>query len=359
MNSKERLAAFCRLGNLLKIVIPPENRCISDNIIVPSHEEQKALDELQLAVSASIHHNPWFTPTGIYQAIEGLNVLLETVILSNWANFYNIPDKAQSKRVGVVMAGNIPAVGFHDFLCVLISGNIFVGKLSGADMFLIPAIAQLLVAIDGRFSPYIFFTTERLSGFDYVIATGSTNTSRYFNYYFGKYPNIIRSNRNSIAVLSGNETTEELQLLATDVFSYFGLGCRNVSLLFVPGGYNFEKMLEIFTHNPELINHSKYFNNYEYNKAILLINAISHYDNGTVLLKEDESISSSVSVLHYKFYNNVDEVNQWIDSNGERIQCVVSGSKKVCHSIPYGQSQTPIVSDYADGVDTMKFLLSL
>jgi hypothetical protein len=341
---------------LLKTIYPINNQY---NIINITTSETDAIEELSNAVFTSLQHNAWFTPQSVSQAIEGISVILEENSLSKWFKQYHIPDNSTLRRIGVVMAGNIPAVGFHDFLCVLISGNIFVGKLSEADRFLLPAIAKLLIAIDARFDSLINFTTERLIGFDSVIATGSANTSRYFEYYFGKYPHIIRSNRNSIAVLTGNETTEELELLGSDIFNYFGLGCRNVSMIFVPDNYNFGKFLEVLADKKELINHSKYFNNYEYNKAIMLINRVIHYDNGIVLLKEEDSINSPVSVLHYHFYKDESDVKQWIVTNSENIQCIVSGNENILKSIPFGKSQLPEVSDYADGIDTLKFLLSL
>ncbi|NOU46643.1 MAG: acyl-CoA reductase [Bacteroidales bacterium] len=356
MNPNDRLAAFIRLGKIVSYLQSTYNH---DNSLVLNPNELKATEELSVAISSAIQNNPWFTVQNMDQAINGLSVLLQEEALERWFGQYNCREKQKINRVGVVMAGNIPAVGFHDFLCVLITGNIFVGKLATNDRFLLPAIAQVLIAINNRFIPFISFTTERLTGFDAVIATGSTNTSRYFEYYFGKYPNIIRSNRNSVAILTGDETSEELQLLATDVFSYFGLGCRNVSLIFVPEEYNFGNLLEIFSDKPELFNHSKYFNNYEYNKAILLINSIKHFDNNSVLLKEDASISSAVSMLHYQFYNNLNEVNQWIVLNKDKIQCVVSKSPEINGSIPLGKSQYPDVTDYADGIDTMDFLLNL
>jgi hypothetical protein len=356
MNPIERLAAFIRLGKLISYSQSTYNQC---NNLVLNPKELNATAKLSEAISLAIQNNPWFTVQNMELAIGGLSFLLEEVALKRWFGQYNNREQHKISRVGVVMAGNIPAVGFHDFLCVLISGNSFVGKLATNDRFILPAIAQLLIAIDDRFIPFISFTTERLTGFDAVIATGSMNTSRYFEYYFGKYPNIIRSNRNSVAILTGDETSEDLLLLASDVFSYFGLGCRNVSLIFVPMEYNFGNLLEIFSDKPELFNHSKYFNNYEYNKAILLINSIKHFDNNSVLLKEDASISSAVSMLHYQFYNNQNEVNQWIALNKDKIQCVVSKSPEIIGSIPLGKSQYPEVTDYADGIDTMNFLLNL
>jgi hypothetical protein len=356
INSKDRLFAFCRLGKLLNATYDINNQY---NTLEYSVEETLAIEGLSKAKFNCLQHNAWFTAQSVSQAIKGISAILDENTLSKWFEQYNIPDQSTFRKVGVVMAGNIPAVGFHDFLCVLITGHIFVGKLSDADRFLLPAIARILVAIDSRFDSYIHFTTERLTGFDSVIATGSANTSRYFEYYFGKYPHIIRSNRNSIAVLNGKETKEELQLLGSDIFSYFGLGCRNVSMIFVPVNYNFENLLEVLTDKTELISHSKYFNNYEYNKAIMLINSVNHYDNGIVLLKEEDSMNSPVSVLHYHYYNAEIEVKNWIETNSEKIQCIVSGNKNILKSIPFGKSQLPEVSDYADGIDTMKFLLEL
>jgi hypothetical protein len=257
------------------------------------------------------------------------------------------------------MAGNVPCVGLHDMLCVLITGHHFVGKVSSKDAGLMQAVIDLLLAIEPSFSSYISLSESRLENFDAVIATGSDNTSRYFEYYFGKYPNIIRKNRHSIAVLSGNETYEELHHLATDIFAYYGLGCRNVSKILVPKDYNLADLLNHFDDYKHLINHNKYANNYEYHRAMYLMNMVEHLDTGFALIKPDESLGSPVGVIYYQHYSNLDGILNYIDTHTEQLQCVVSTIEGIPNSIPFGQAQNPLLTDYADGIDTIEFLATL
>ena len=257
------------------------------------------------------------------------------------------------------MAGNIPLVGFHDFLCVLISGNKFLGKLSQNDPYLLPALSQILIEIDNRYQDYISFTTDRISGFDAVIATGSNNTARYFEYYFGKYPNIIRKNRNSIAVLSGNETKEELALLAEDMFLYFGLGCRNVSKIFVPTGYNFFLLTEACKQFAGFLNNNKFRNNYDYYKTIFLMNNQAFIDGGFYLLQENQLLHNPVSVFHYEYYPDRSHFIDFITENKENLQCIVANIPDLPEAIPFGSAQKPGLGDYADNIDTIEFLLKL
>jgi len=257
------------------------------------------------------------------------------------------------------MAGNIPLAGFHDFMCVLISGNIFVGKLSSQDKYLLPAIAEELNGIAPSVKESVFFTEERLPPFDAVIATGSNNSSRYFEYYFGKYPHIIRKNRNSVAILNGMESKEELGLLADDIFLYFGLGCRNVTKIFIPEGYDFTMLTKALRkYKDRLSMQSKYMNNYDYNKSIFLINQILHNDLEFCILKEDNSIASPISVLYYEYYRDISDVINYISVNREKIQCLVAGKTYTNYTVLFGKSQQPELWDYADGVDTMEFLIS-
>jgi hypothetical protein len=270
-----------------------------------------------------------------------------------------LESEKHQRNIAVIMAGNIPVVGFHDFLTVLMAGHRLKAKMSAEDNKLIPVIADLLIAIEPAFKNMIAFEEGKLSDFDAVIATGSGNTSRYFEYYFGKYPHIIRKNRNGLAVLDGSETPEELAKLADDCFLYFGLGCRNVSKLFVPDGYDFSNMLDVFGKRTAISNNSKYFNNYEYNKAIYLINNTPHLDASNLLMVEDEAFASPVSVLYFSFYEDVQELNKVLKMRADEIQCVVSGIDQLDEAIPPGRSQYPQLWDYADGADTMEFLLSV
>lgn len=281
--------------------------------------------------------------------------------IEEWVEPYKqeLESNISGKQVGVVMAGNVPIVGFHDFLSVLMSGNKIIAKLSGDDNKLLPLISELLISIEPGFKEMISFTSDQLKDFEAIIATGSNNTSRYFEYYFGKYPNIIRKNRNGIAILTGDESESDLQKLSEDIFMYYGLGCRNVSHIMVPEGYDFTRLLDTFSLNGKINLNHKYFNNYEYNKAIYLINGKQHYDTGNLLLTEESSYSSPVSVIHTSYYSNIDLANRLLEVNGSKIQCIVSVSKEIRNAVHLGDSQNPQLWDYADEIDTMKFLISL
>lgn len=288
--------------------------------------------------------------------------MLQEAKMQKWISRYNIQDSKnqKQKKVFVVMAGNIPLVGFNDFLSVLISGNIFIGKLSSDDNVLLPAITEMLISIEPSFADCIHFSEEKAGGFDAVIATGSDNTSRYFEYYFGKYPHIIRRNRNSIAVLTGKESEDELSGLADDICMYFGLGCRSVSKILIPEGYDIKQLFPAFQKYSNILsNHNKYRNNYEYNKSIFLLNQTKNIDNGFILFTENNTLSSAVSVVNYQQYKNTEEVKKYLLSEKDKLQCVVGNANYIENVIPFGKSQQPELWDYADGVDTIEFLTKL
>lgn len=316
-------------------------------------------DTLQQLIQSESNHNAWFTPQSVQQAITAAGQSLNEESLEQWLSTYDIKEH-EPKKIGLILAGNIPLVGFHDVLCVLVSGNIALIKASTQDARLIKSILQLLVGIAPEVEAQFQFV-ERLEGFDAVIATGSNNTSRYFDYYFGKVPNIIRKNRNSIALLTGNETTEQLQLLGKDVFDYYGLGCRNVSKLLVPKDYNFTPFFEAIESYHPIGNHHKYHNNYDYNKAIYLVNRDNHLDNGFLLVKEDERLTSPLAVLFYEEYDDLAAAQAWLEKHTENIQCVVSVADLQVNNqvVNFGQSQQPALWDYADGIDTLQFLSNL
>jgi len=310
-------------------------------------------------VAGAKSRNNWFTPANVRLSLNAIaEHCLNEEKLKTWAESY--PEPAQSLKIGVVMAGNIPAVGFHDALCVLISGHILLAKPSSDDPLLIRALLTRLIEIEPEFNEYIQFV-ERLNDSDAYIATGSDNTARYFHYYFAKKPNIIRKNRTSVAALTGNETREELRALATDILQYFGLGCRNVSKIFVPTGYDFTGFYQAIEEMADdYINHHKYFNNYEYNKSIYLVNRVAHSDNGFLLATESEALVSPISVLHYQPYESIEELKAILRESEEKIQCVVAGPElHLPDALPFGTAQAPGLSDYADGIDTMAFLSSL
>ena len=255
------------------------------------------------------------------------------------------------------MAGNIPLVGFHDLLCVLITGNKALVKLSSNDQKLIPLLIDFLIDIEPSLKDKVIFTKEKLDHYDAVIATGSNNTARYFEYYFGKKPNIIRKNRNSVAVLSGKESQEELTALGEDIFRYFGLGCRSVSKIYLPKEYNIDTFFKAMFPYNSIINHHKYANNYDYNKAVYLMSEFKILDNGFLILKEEESFGSPIASLFYEYYEDVSTLKEKLKDNKENLQCIVS-SGFVEDEISFGNTQKPMLNDYADGIDTIAFLLN-
>ena len=257
------------------------------------------------------------------------------------------------------MAGNIPLVGFYDFLSVLITGNILIAKLSSGDNTLLKKIGEVIVAIDSDFQDKIYFV-DKLENFDAVIATGSNNSARYFNYYFGKYPHIIRKNRNSVAIINKNDTAKELNELGKDVFQYFGLGCRNVSKLYFPIDYPINQFFEaIFEDYQHVIQNNKYANNYDYNKAVYLLASHQLLDNDFLLLKEDKSLTSPVGVLNYEYYSDIKKLDKELNEMKEQLQCVVSSKNTPVDSLAFGTTQAPQLNDYADGIDTVQFLIDL
>jgi hypothetical protein len=281
-------------------------------------------------------------------------------VLEKWLSAYSIPEVKNAKKIGVILAGNIPLVGFDDFRCVLISGNKFCGKLPSDDKFLLPLVAEMLLEIEPRFAEQVEFTEAQLRDMDAIIATGSNNSSRYFEHYFSKYPNIIRGNRNGIAVLTGNETKEELEAFGEDIFRYFGLGCRNVTKLFVPENYNFNSFFEaIYKWGGEMLANNKYMNNYDYHKTLYLLSSIPLLDNNFLLLKEDAGISSPPGVVFYEKYNSLEELSKKLQNESELIQCVISSPGIIAGAAPFGHSQLTGPADYADGVDVMEFLVNI
>jgi hypothetical protein len=314
---------------------------------------------LQQLIETEQHHNPWFTPQSVQHAITAAGNSLTEDNLEHWLARYTLVEH-QPKTVGLILAGNLPLVGFHDVLCVLISGHKALIKASSQDARLIKYILQLLSQIEPGLAEHYRFV-ERLEGFDAIIATGSNNTSRYFEYYFGKVPNIIRKNRNSVALLTGQETTGQLHELGRDIFDYYGLGCRNVSKLLVPKGYDFVPFFEAIEDFHTIRQHHKYHNNYDYNKAIYLVNRDKHLDNGFLLVKEDTRLASPLAVIFYEEYTNLEQVQQSLNEQSDQIQCIVTGIPIPVDNqvVSFGQSQQPALWDYADGIDTLQFLLSL
>lgn len=340
MTLEQRKAAFKSLGNYLQ-----------------SPDEQ-----LKQLINNAHQSNAWFTPEETAKAIKGISFMLEAQDIDRWLEEekVNIQSPINPRQIGLVLAGNIPLVGFHDILSVLVTGHIALIKSSSQDKHLIPHLLSKLIEFEPGFKEQIKFV-DRLEGFDAVIATGSNNTSRYFEYYFSKVPHIIRKNRNSIAVLTGQESRDELFLLGHDIFDFFGLGCRNVSKVFVPEDYDFTTFFESIESYKNIVNHNKYCNNYEYNKSIYLINREKHFDNGFLLVKKDERLASPLAVLYYEEYAKLESATNAIQSIAENLQCIVSKQelKVTSQQVNFGKSQQPRLWDYADRVNTVEFLLSL
>lgn len=347
--STERFKAFVKLGEFIRT-------CLAGGEL---HENRTSgadwEDALWQAIRQAGEQNAWFTRESILQALTAWGDQLREENLNRWLSDYDL-EKNTPKTVALIMAGNIPLVGFHDFLTVLICGNRVLVKTSSNDGVLLPFLAGYLAHIQPSLGNAIVFAEGTLEAFDAVIATGSNNTARYFEYYFGKKPHIIRRNRNAVAVLTGLETPEQLRALGSDIFTYFGLGCRNVSKLFVPEAYDFTAFFKAITPYESLLNHRKYANNYDYNKAVYLMSRFPILDNGFLILKEDPAYSSPIGVLFYEHYKTLSEVQARIIQEGENIQCVV-GRGVISAELPFGSSQKPALWDYADAVDTVEFLL--
>ncbi|MBE7442150.1 MAG: acyl-CoA reductase [Flavobacteriales bacterium] len=350
MTLEKRINAFAELGSFLTQF---GSNLKNDQLIKINEQFYESFEHL---IHNQKQFNGWFIPENVLLAVNAWAKILTKTNLEKWLSNYSIPETVP-KRVGVIMAGNIPLVGFHDFLSVLITGNHVVAKTSKDDSTLINKIAEVLIAIEPELKSCITFA-EKLENFEAVIATGSNNTARYFEYYFGKYPNIIRKNRNSVAVLTGNETKEELSALGNDIFQYFGLGCRNVSKLYVPENYSFNGFFEAIYDFSWVTNNNKYANNYDYNRAVYLLGSNALLDNNFVLLKEEQNLSSPVSVVHYEYYQTLEQVAKQLHEQSNEIQCVLS-QHNLPNSFKLGQSQEPELWDYADGVDTIEFLLRL
>jgi hypothetical protein len=334
-----RIRAFSELGEILRNDLQGKNA--------------KYSSELNTLIDTQHLNNPWFTPENVRMAISSIANELTPENLTKWTDLYPaLNQDARPIRVGIIMAGNIPLAGFHDFMSVLISGNDIISKTSSKDADLIRFIGEILCEINPEFKNKIEFTHGTLYGFDAVIATGTDNSSRYFEYYFGKYPHIIRKNRNSIAFIKGNESHAELEALGIDVFSYFGLGCRNVSKLYVPEGYDFSAMINSWGEYSGVISHSKYAGNYDFSKAVYLVNKERFNDTGFLLLKEDHGLSSPVAVLYFQYFKSMISLQKETDQLKEKIQCITGEG-----FVPFGKAQSPALWDYADGVDTLEFLL--
>ncbi|MCC6600954.1 MAG: acyl-CoA reductase [Crocinitomicaceae bacterium] len=349
---QQRSNAFVQLGKICTL--------LSENSEWPGFDSGMTREEynaFQVLIEKQVQYNGWFTSLNVRMALRSWGIAMEGEKIRQWSAPY-FDDKNSEERsvktIAVICAGNIPMVGFHDILSVLISGNRALIKLSSDDSSLIPSLLQLLIKLEPGFENTFRFADGKLTGFDAVIATGSTNTSRYFEYYFRSVPHIIRRGRTGIAILDGTESSEELGKIGHDLFDYFGLGCRNVTKIYVPENYRLDTFFEaIYPFHP-IVNHNKYANNYDYNKAVWLLNNVPLLDNGFLLLKEDNAVYSPTGSLFYERYTDENALRTIVEKKKSELQCII-GRKNV----PLGQSQYPELWDYADGVDTMSFLTTL
>ncbi|NNE32475.1 MAG: acyl-CoA reductase [Winogradskyella sp.] len=352
MELQQRINAFSKLGTFL-------SQFSRDGFSKNDDAEANDLffDGFKHQIKLASEHNGWFTKENIAFSLESWANALNDSNINQWVSNYYFKS-TPPKTIAVIMAGNIPLVGFHDFLSVLITGHSVLVKQSSNDKHLLPFLAKYLEVVEPAFNGKISFTEQKLENFDAVIATGSDNTARYFEYYFKNKPSIIRKNRNSVAVITGNESNEQLETLSEDIFRYYGLGCRNVSKLFVPKDYNFDAFFKAIYKWHPIINGAKYANNYDYNKAVYLMSEFEMLENGFLMIKEDESYASPIATLFYEHYNSIENLKDKLDSDAEKLQCIVANGF-IKNEVAFGKTQKPQLWDYADNVDTVDFLLKL
>jgi hypothetical protein len=343
MNINERTELISDIGDFLKNYLDEKyDNKKDDNLI-----------EFEKVIKKAQSNNSWFTDENIKINLTYWSKKLIKTNLNQWLSKYNLNDTSR-KNIAIIMAGNIPLVGFHDFICVFLAGHNSIIKLSSNDKYLIPFLLNLVKFPSDR----VVYLDGMLKDYDAVIATGSDNTSRYFEYYFKNKQSIIRKNRNSIAILDGNETDEDLKSLSHDILTYFGLGCRSVSKLYVPIDYNFDSFFNSIFGYKDLINNHKYANNYDYNKAIYLMSEYKFLDNGFFMIKEGNEMHSPISTINYEYYDNISHLNEKIKQQEDNIQCIVSNIKFEGR-IDFGETQNPSLNQYADNIDVMNFLLTI
>jgi len=352
MNLNKRIEAFSELGKFLG-QFTSESFKQQQGVL----NNESFFDLFSNAIEQAQHKNGWFLPEQVVFSVSQWSKALQKQSLQQWTSNYKFTN-VEAKTVGIVMAGNIPMVGFHDLLSILISGHKALVKLSSNDANLIPLVCKYLISVAPELKNCIEFAEGKLNKFDAVIATGSNNTARYFEHYFKGKPSIIRKNRNSVAVLTGKETKEQLEALGEDIFRYYGLGCRSVSKLFVPKGYNFDAFYKAMFAYQDILKHEKYTNNYDYNKAVYLMSNFKLLDNGFLMVKEDQSYSSPISSVFYEIYDNYYDLKDLFEDMDEQLQCIVNFPENH-KNVDFGKTQHPNLEDYADGVDTVNFLLKI
>jgi hypothetical protein len=345
-----RKKAFSQLGTLLGAF--SAGQPWPGHVCGLTEPEYKSFDE---AISGAFVRNGWYTEREVRHALSGLSAMLRPKAMEPWlAQYSGLAAEREGRTVGIIMAGNVPFVGFHDLLCVLLAGHRAKVKPSSEDAGLMPALLSVLSCLAPDLAGLVELVPGKLGALDAIIATGSNNTARYFEHYFGTVPHIIRKGRTSVAVLDGTESGEELDALGEDVFGYFGLGCRNVGKVFIPQGFDLDRLFHAFFRWKDVINHHKYANNYDYNKAVWLMDRVPITENGFLLLKEDPGINSPVAALLYERYTDSNALEAKLESLKDQLQCIVGHGH-----LPFGSAQFPGPGDYADNVDTMQFLLEL
>jgi hypothetical protein len=354
MNSiQNRIQAFSELGSFLgqfsRQGVQKNGQVLNNDLFYDGFRHQIKLAQ---------ENNTWFTQKNILFSLENWSSALTKVNLEEWISNEGIQDSYSKKKVAIIMAGNIPLVGFHDFLSVLIMGHEVLVKQSSNDKHLLPFLAKYLEYADESFKGKITFTEQKLENYDAVIATGSNNTARYFEYYFKDKPNIIRKNRNSVAVIQGNESVMDFEKLSEDIFRYFGLGCRSVSKIFVPRNFNFDAFFKGMYQQKEIIHNTKYANNYDYNKAVYLMSEFDILENGFLMIKEDESYASPIASVFYEYYDNPIDLKIKLHQEADQIQCIVANGF-IENEVKFGRTQHPQLWDYADGVNTLTFLSTI
>ena len=328
------------------------NQVIDDFVHLGKRFIDSENERAKRMISQASIENPWFTQESVLKALKALSYMLQKERMLEWLQKYDLKNEVV-KNIGIVMAGNIPLVGFHDLMCVLVTGNKGLVKLSSQDRALMEWVIEELVDINSIYE-FTIETVDKVNNADAVIATGSDNTARYFEYYFREIPHILRKNRTSVAILRGDESDLDLKNMADDIFSYYGLGCRNVSKLLVPEGYDFEKLGEAFKAYEYVVDFHKYANNYNYNKTIYLMNQAQVLDFGHILLTASDEIVSPIGVCFYEYFRDENELNKLLKAHETKIQVVVGD-----RTVSFGQAQKPNPWDYADNVDTIEFLRNL
>lgn len=346
MTLRDRIQCLVFTGKAIHAVVKNENNL------------SFAQEKLKTAIEKVCHHNTWFSPWSVNNSLIGISQMLNEDDIIEWIALYHekLSTKSNSNRIGIIMAGNIPLVGFHDLICVFLSGDRSVIKMSSEDNILLPIVLEMMSEFSTEVNSLITISNSPLKEIDKIIATGSNNSSRYFEYYFGKYPHIIRKNRTSVAVLSGNESELEIKNLAKDIFFYYGLGCRNVSKIFIPENYELPSLIDLFQDFVSNMDNVKYNNNLDYHKSVYLINNFKFLDGGFFLMLESSELHSPVSVIYFEYYKSLDELKVNLENQKNEIQCIVSHIPALS-AISFGQAQNPKLWDYADDVDTMEFLL--